>query len=179
MRLFIAVDIPEEVKKELLKIQEEIKRLGKLNLIPKENIHITLKFLGEAKNSEEITNILETLEFEKFLLISNKIGFFPNENYISVMWLGFKEDEKLIELQKQIDEALSSHFKKGKDFVTHATIARVKHILFENKEKLVSLKNRELKSFKFEISSFKLMKSTPTPQGPVYETIKEFKAKGL
>jgi 2'-5' RNA ligase len=178
MRLFISVDIPDEVKEEILKIQKEIKDLGRLSLSPKENIHITLKFLGEAE-PDKITEILDTINFKDFSVTSDRFGFFPNDNYISVIWLGFKEDNELKDLQKEIDEKLSILFRQEKNFITHATIARVKSIPFENKGKIKLLKERKVPNITFKVSSFKLMNSTLASEGPVYDVLKEFKAKSL
>jgi len=179
MRLFIAIDIPKSLKAEILRIQEEIKNLGRINIVPKENLHITLKFLGEVDDSKVIIKALEEIEFEKFSIISGNAGFFPTDNFINVIWIGFNDDEKLLELQQQIDNILSKKFKKEKNFISHATIARVKYLPVENKEEFKKLKNRKITPMKFKVESFKLMKSILTQQGAIYETIKEFKAKGL
>lgn len=178
MRLFIGINISEEVKEEAVKIQEKIKKLGELTLVPKENLHITLKFLGEIEDSEKIIKKLNNIKFEQFSLKATNIGFFPNNNYIKVVWIGFVGNE-ILALQKQIDKTLEEDFKKEKNFVTHATIARVKYLSPEDKTEMNELKTISLRSSEFKVNSFKLMKSTLTSNGPAYETLRTFKTKAL
>lgn len=178
MRLFIGINISEEVKEEAVKIQEKIKKLGELTLVPKENLHITLKFLGEIEDSEKIIKKLNNIKFKQFSLKATNIGFFPNNNYIKVVWIGFVGNE-ILALQKQIDKTLEEDFKKEKNFVTHATIARVKYLSPEDKTEMNELKTISLRSSEFKVNSFKLMKSTLTSNGPAYETLRTFKTKAL
>lgn len=178
MRLFIALSMSEEVKKEAINFQEKIKRLGKLTLVPKKSMHITLKFLGDVEDSEKIIEKLNNIKFKQFSLKATNIGFFPNNNYIKVVWIGFVGNG-ILTLQKQIDKTLEKDFKKEKKFVTHATITRVKYLSPEDKTEMNELKTISLKSSEFKVNSFKLMKSTLTSNGPAYETLRTFKTKAL
>ena len=57
MRLFLAIDIPENLKEEVAKFQEQFKIKG-IKLVEKENLHITVKFLGEV-DEEKLKEILD------------------------------------------------------------------------------------------------------------------------
>lgn len=180
MRLFLAIDIPEKLKEEGGVIQEEIKDLGNIRLVDEKQIHITLKFIGEAY-PEKVIEKLKGLEFENFSLVANKIGFFPNKNYIKVLWLGFEESEDVQKLYSNINSRLESLTKKNEHekFIPHATIARIQYLTPDNKKKLQTYNSREVPNISFEVSNIKLMKSTLTSEGPIYEVLEEFAGKAL
>ncbi len=176
MRLFIAIEIPEEIKDYLCGLQQEIvDSKNKIRLVNKDNMHLTLKFLGEVQpnNLDDIKNNLKEIDFEPFSVVLDTIGVFPSESYIRVIWVGLKPEEQILELQKNIDENLKKLFKKEKDFKPHLTIARVKYI--EDKKQFVDkLKQIKVDNKKIEVNNFKLVKSTLTPKGPVYEELGVF-----
>ncbi|MEK6949470.1 MAG: RNA 2',3'-cyclic phosphodiesterase [Nanoarchaeota archaeon] len=176
MRLFIAIELPDDIKEYLSRIQEKIAgKEDKISLVKKEQMHLTLKFLGELQphNAENLRNILKEVAFEPFSVNLDVIGVFPSENYIRVVWVGLKPEDKIMELQKNIDKKLEGMFKKEKGFKAHLTLARVKHI--EDKVTFISkLKNIKIDNKKISISNFKLIKSTLTPEGPIYEAIESF-----
>ena len=176
MRLFIAIDIPEEIKKQIDEIKPQLNIDGKANFMDTEKIHLTLKFLGEVPESQtdEIKEKLSAIKFKPFEAETKNLGVFPNENYIKVVWLGLKDSSKSASLKKQIDLALPE-FRDNHEFHTHLTIARVKFI--KNKEEFVkSLKSIKIQPKTFNIEKFKLYKSTLTPEGPVYEELGVFPA---
>ena len=176
MRLFIAIKLPEDVKEELIKVQKEIgSEFAKIKWVNKEQMHLTLKFLGEVQPDkvEEIINKLKTIKLESFTVFLGFIGVFPSENYIRIVWIGLKPEDKVLELQKQIDEALSKLFKKEKDFKSHITLVRVKYTE-DKKQFLEQLKKIKVENKKIEIKDFRLMKSTLTPKGPIYEDLMVF-----
>ena len=176
MRLFIAIEIPEEIKEHIADIQERIiGNENKIKLVNKNQIHLTLKFLGEVQPDkiETIKDSLKKISFKPFSIYLDKIGVFPNENYIRVVWVGLKPEELILELQKNIDEKLKNLFKKEKIFKSHLTLARVKFI--ENKKEFVEkLKNIKIENIKIDINNFKLVKSALTPKGPIYEDLEVF-----
>ena len=176
MRLFIAIEISEEIKRYLAKIQEEIDNTqDKIRYVKKGQIHLTLKFLGEVQPDkiEDIKKAIKKITFSPFFAYLDKIGVFPNESYIRVIWAGLKPEGPISELQKNIDENLKKLFKKEKNFKSHLTLARVKYI--GNKEKFIDkLKKINIENKKIDINCFKLIKSTLAPQGPVYEELEVF-----
>ena len=137
---------------------------------------MTLKFLGEIdkKQAEQVKQILKTVKFKKFNLELDKIGYFPNKDYIRVVWIGFKDNTQVNQLQKQIDNKLKDlNFSVEKKFHPHITLARVKFI----KDKVMfkhEINNIEIDKQTFQITKFKLIKSTLTPKGPVYEDLAEY-----
>ena len=172
MRLFIAVDF-NDLGDYFAELQKLLPKNAKLSLT--KTFHVTLKFLGEVQpdKAEEVIDKLKNIKFEGFSVFLDNIGIFPTENYIRVVWVGIKSEEKILELQKNIDESLKRLFKKEKDFKAHITLARVKYP--EDKKDFVDqIKNIKVESKKIEIKDFKLIKSTLSPKGQVYEELTLF-----
>ncbi len=174
MRLFIGIDIPEDVKQLIKNIEDKVaSEYGRFNKVKPENCHITLKFLGEVKDEGKIISTLKDIKFETFKLEIKNIGFFPDENYIKVAWIGFKDDSCLIKLHDKIETILKD-FKKDSKFKGHITFMRVK-TLYKKKEFIEFIKTIKLPEISFDVDNFKLYKSTLTKEGPVYEVLEEFK----
>ena len=176
MRLFIAIKIPHDIGNYLGEIQEKIDgATNKIRFVNKNQIHLTLKFLGEVQSdkTEEVKEILKKISFKPFSVHLDHIGVFPSESYIRVIWVGLKPENDILELQKNIDEELKKLFKKEKNFESHLTLARVKFI--DDKNNFIGkLKNIYIEEKKFNVENFKLIKSTLTPIGPIYENLKVF-----
>lgn len=172
MRLFIAIDF-NELKDYFLELQGLLPKNAKLSLI--KTFHLTLKFLGEVQpnDADKVADILKKTKFQSFSVHLGSIGIFPTENYIRVVWVGLTSEENMLELQKSIDESLKGMFKKEKDFKAHITLARVKHPE-DKKAFLEQLKNIKVESKKVEIKNFRLVRSTLTPKGPVYDDLAVF-----
>ena len=172
MRLFIAIDF-NELSGYFSALQKLLPKNARLSLT--KDFHLTLKFLGEVQpdNVESISNNLRGINFHQFSVFLDSIGIFPTENYIRVVWVGLKPEEKVLELQKNIDEFLEKIFKKEKDFKSHITLARVKYPE-DKKQFLEQLKKIKIENKKIEIKDFRLVKSTLNPKGPVYEDFEAF-----
>lgn len=181
MRCFIAIPMPDEIKEYLFSLQKQLiedKELG-ITLTAVRDFHLTLKFLGEIDENKisKLSDSLKKVKFEGFKASLGKLGTFPSEKYIRVIWIGINPEERIVELQKTIDNSLNAiGFAKEKDFKAHLTLARVKNI--ENKEKL-SAKLAKLNSLhhegkEFIVKDFRLIKSTLTPKGPIYDDLEIF-----
>ena len=179
-RGFIAIDI--NTPPNILKLLNDItKSNADVKLVEPQNIHITLKFLGDVQenNIDKIEQIIRDSikKIEPFKIKLKGIGVFPNKNYIRVVWIGIMDTEILSTISTNIDENLSQlGFKKEKrGFSAHLTIGRVKSA--KNKMHLLKAIDN-YSNFEFatlEVSSIKLKKSDLTPKGPIYTTLKEVK----
>lgn len=174
MRCFIAIDLPEEVKNELKRLQSEIRSSTASDLKASftKDQHLTLKFLGEItpQKAELAKKSLGTCSAKKFTVALDKIGVFPGESYIRVVWVGISPEDEVMKLQKEIDEALQKEFKKEKQFKPHLTLARVKYVV-DKKRFLQQLRQIKVKKIKFAVNGFKLIRSTLTGKGPVYDEL--------
>ncbi len=170
MRVFISINLPESVKKEIKKIQDSLPNFtGKKTEY--ENLHLTLKFLGEIdeENLPKIRKKLGTIKFKKFEAEIDRIGMFFRYD-AGIIWLHLTNCD---ELQKTADNALGSLFEKEKRFMSHLTIARVKEV--KNKKKFTDeLSKINMPKKSFIVDGFFLMKSKLDPKGPAYSIIEEF-----
>ncbi len=180
MRTFIAVDLAERLKSKVVDIQNRIgTKHMQIKFVEPENLHFTLKFLGEIEEHrlDEIHERVKTnlKNYDPFEITLRGLGAFPSFSYIKVVWIGVREGNELMtEIANILNRDLQSlGFKKEKDYVPHLTIARVKGA--KNKEKFIEilkeLKNVEVGTMPVEIVTIK--KSDLTPQGPIYSDLKE------
>jgi len=176
MRVFISINIPEEIKKDIAEIQDSLPEFeGKKTEY--ENLHLTLKFLGEIdeKILEEVKDRLEKIKFSRFETGIDAVGFFDNRKSRKfsqnlIVWFHLLNCEKL---QKEIDNYLDGLFEKEKRFMSHLTIARIKKIK-DKKKFFDELSRIKIKEQKFTIDKFYLMKSELNEKGPVYSVVEEF-----
>src|SRR3989344_1109668 len=120
MRLFISIPLPENVISHLRSIQESFSSFSMKCSFP-DSFHLTLKFLGSVddKYLDKIKASLKSIKLSKFKLNLGKFGFFPDENYVRVVWIGVSPDKEIFELHNLIDESVRSLFKVELDFVPH------------------------------------------------------------
>ncbi|MFH1326580.1 MAG: RNA 2',3'-cyclic phosphodiesterase [archaeon] len=169
-RVFVSLDIPEKLKKEVRKIQDKLPDYhGKKTEL--ENLHLTLKFLGEVKENkiEEIKNRLRKIKFKRFRIELKYLGYFDNQKY-GVVWIYLSNCE---ELQRQVDKVLSGLFEKEERFMSHLTIARVKK-LDNKKEFLKKLKQTKIFRLEFIADSFELKESVLTNKGSFHKTLEKY-----
>ncbi len=167
MRAFIAIDIPDNAKKEIANIQKQLPEF-KGKLTEESNLHLTLKFLGEIseEQTEKIKESLKKIKFRKFTAKLSDLGFF-SESFIRIIWIKL---ENCDELQKEVDNELKDLFKKEERFMSHLTIARVKAVK-DKKRFIDELKKIKVNPIEFEVSKVHLKKSVLTSKGPVYEDV--------
>jgi 2'-5' RNA ligase len=176
VRCFVALEMPIEAVKEIKKVQEIIRKknlfIGKFT--EPENLHLTLKFLGEIENFkiEKIRKSLRTINLPCFEAKLSKIGFFsPRE--IRILWVKL-EGSGVYELQKVVDESLKEEFLPEEQFMSHITITRIKHV-FDKKYFLEYLKSVKIPKIKFKVNKFYLKKSELFELGPVYSDLEEYR----
>ncbi len=173
MRLFIAVEVPAEVKEFLYQIGAKLSRYKGINNVNKENMHLTLLFLGERSDVKEIVETLKKISFKKITLETDDFGFFPDKKRIRVIWLGLKHSDELFYLQGEI----SNYFEEDREFKPHITFARVKFLKPNEKKALLHEMNSVTKPyFKFKVDKFKLYSSELTSMGPIHRVIETFPA---
>ncbi len=173
MRLFIAIDVPPWIKRAVHGVQMNLPSEG-LALVNTENMHLTLKFLGEVnpKKIQQIDNALRSIRHKEFEAVVKGVGTFPNGNYVRVVWAGCKTRE-FAELAQKVNEALAPDF-ATEPFTGHLTLARVKRKV---ELKAFLEKYREWRFGDFKPEKFYLMQSELTPGGPRYTVLAEYKLK--
>jgi len=175
-RGFIAVEIP--VADQIVQFQQDIRKTdANVKLVEPENIHITLKFLGDTpvKQIDAIESIMKRAvsSTQKHTVILESSGVFPNENYIKVIWIGIKGSEKISEIADTLNQQCTQiGVKKDKrGFSAHLTIGRMKSA--RGKEQIIDILRKYENTLFAEIpvNGILLKKSTLTPKGPIYETL--------
>jgi len=178
IRSFICIDFPNEVIKEISHIQETIRKNTKFSgkFTELENLHITLKFLGNLSQHQlqQVKQELSEISSPTLNLKLHSAGTFNFRGNPRIVWV--KITGGVFELQKTIDEALSDLFKPEERFMSHLTIARVKQS--PSPEQFIQyIKQIKPKQMNFQVNSFKLKTSELRSPGPVYSTLEEYKLK--
>jgi len=167
MRCFVAVDLAKELKDKVVELQRRIP--GDVKLVKPENLHFTLKFLGEidGETHKRVSEIIKDIasSFRPFNIFVKGVGVFPSLNYIRVVWIG---GEVLQVLQNATENALAQMFKKEKS-VPHLTIARVRSPKGLDAIKEFVNANESIDIGAMRVDRIKLKNSTLMPKGPVYE----------
>lgn len=168
MRLFLGIEIPDSERERIEKIKGKIKINGKIKWVEKENLHITLLFLGE-KDPEKVLKLLDKFKFESFEVSLKGLGVFPDMRRPRVLWIGVNYGvEKVKELYENLYIKLESlNVEREKRFSPHLTIGRIK---FGN----VSYEKIDYESEIFNVNGVVLFSSTLTQNGPIYEKMKVF-----
>ncbi len=184
MRTFIAIELPQEIKDILARLQGELKKSGAdVKWVESKNIHLTLKFLGE-RNEKKIAGISEIIEEAaknnySFQAEISSLGAFPKIDFPRIIWVGINQgDSETKKIAQELEEKIAKIGipKVDRPFSSHITIGRTKSA--SNRENLVrDLKNNADKlkeeNLRFPVTKITLFKSTLTPGGPIYEALKE------
>ena len=177
LRLFTAIVPPTTVQGELADIAEP---LDAVRWLPAENIHLTLRFLGEtdAEKLGRFEEVLAGVKVEPFILPVEGTGTFPTRGPARVIWAGTaKGHPRLFQLRKQVDEALLrvDVSLEMRSFHPHFTIARIGDG-YDAKQLAAFLeKHNRLEAPPFRVSEFHLMASDRQPgRAPVYRSVRAF-----
>lgn len=182
LRCFIAIELPDKIKNNIDTYIEKLNATkADVKWVPSKNLHLTLKFLGSTPEkiipdiSRKLLEIAKLYNNSFYMQILGA-GVFPNTRHPRVVWLGIKDSEDAVKIQKDIDESMKEFgFEmESREFKPHLTIGRVRSL--KNKDllmkELATLK--EVDFGKIEVNSIALMKSELKPSGAEY-----FKLKGI
>ncbi len=176
MRTFLAAEVPKHVRKKIDNFtQEERKKDLPIKWVSFENLHITLKFLGEIdeKKMEQIVPVIAEISkhHAPFKVRLEGLGCFPGPRNPRVLWVGVTEGaETLGRLACELEEGLSQFdFRKEKRFHAHLTIGRIKKFC-----KIDDILSKSIATDTFGVEAITLFKSTLMSEGPLYEELKKF-----
>ncbi|ALO15744.1 2'-5' RNA ligase [Salinivirga cyanobacteriivorans] len=175
-RCFVSLTLPRIIIDDIVKLQYRIKQAGLIGgkYTAPDNIHLTLKFLGEItyQQIDWVDRALSQISLEPFNVKLGEAGVF-SKRHIRIIWMHLLGAN---EIQKKVDEALSQLFKPEERFMSHITMARVKYLKVEKEKVLQFLEQISSSTQPERIDTFTLKKSTLTPSGPIYETLKKYSA---
>jgi 2'-5' RNA ligase len=177
MRTFIAINLPEDIKRVVGEYVDALQGvIPDIKWVTPENTHLTVKFLGDVPD-ERIGMISECVAgaaagFNPFDIELAHMGFFPNSHQPRVVWIGADGGaDHLLELFQTLEDCLETVGvdREEKTFSPHLTIGRVKR-----HERLILPSGiPEFEEVTFQVNGMSLIKSTLTPQGPIYETLSD------
>lgn len=122
MRVFIAVQLSDEMKAAIIGTMHELKKAGvRGSFVPAQNLHLTLAFIGEIKDIEPVKAALEGVKAKPF-----KLSFSEMNTFGDLLWVGLKGNQGLSALAKEVRAALdrAGIAYDSKKFVPHITIVR-------------------------------------------------------
>ncbi|MBL8191636.1 MAG: RNA 2',3'-cyclic phosphodiesterase [Acidobacteria bacterium] len=175
MRTFIAIEIPAAIKTELTKLQAELRRTGAdVGWTNPNNIHLTLRFLGEIEEVRltELKRLCAEIatQFQPFTLRLKDTGCFPNFKQPRVLWVGLAGEISIAqELQQRLEAGLTAlgFDPEDKPFKPHLTIGRVKS--GKNIRQLVAKSDMyPLPELSFAVGEIVVLKSELHPAGARY-----------
>jgi 2'-5' RNA ligase len=163
-----------------MKVEEELKQIrADIKLVERENLHFTVKFLGEIPESmvEEIDRRIRTLALQRMEVGVRGLGAFPDARRPRVVWAGVSPQDlaSISRSGRQVIDALEGVGEADeRGFHPHITVARVRSP--RNLEALASvIRESSAKEFGHStITALKLKSSSLTLNGPTYRDLKEY-----
>jgi 2'-5' RNA ligase len=182
MRCFIAIDIDEQIRKALADLQQELQ--GKADIkrsdakwVNTDNIHLTLKFLGEIKDEQimDVCNITGDVvdRHKAFELGIESVGHFGGKS-ARVLWVGTGQNiDKLLQLQQDLEQQLdlAGWPKEARKFSGHLTLCRIRNARAGAKLAQLAREYKDYKLGTIPAGSVSVYQSQLTPQGPIYTVL--------
>lgn len=183
-RIFVAIKIhPSENLISLIYQFKNALRNESINWVEPQNIHITLKFLGETEDFR-ISEIVDQLKLvasrhKAFYFNIKGTGVFGSSYNPRVIWFGISESTELKNLSAVVLNSMETigWEKDRQNFVPHITAGRIKFLSNKLKLKEVVEKNKNLLIHEELVDEFYLYESILKPQGPVYNILETFNLK--
>lgn len=179
MRLFVSVDLPDDLAEAIADLQTPIEDAPGIRLTDPAQAHITMKFLGDAAESrldtieDALRQAVVDADVDPFQATFDGVGAFPSEDYIRVVWLGVEEgNEELIRLHEAIETRMTAlgFDPEEHSFTPHVTLARMEHA--GGKERVQAfLAERHPTVGSMHVSDVRLTESELTSDGSVYSTV--------
>jgi 2'-5' RNA ligase len=184
MRLFVALDIPEAVRENLAAIRDNFSSMDShLRWVPKQNLHVTLKFIGSVP-TEKLSAIIEALHdvsvVGRVQVCIRGLAWYFNPKTSVMLWATVEDSEPLTALAAAVDQRLVSLSiaPENRSFAPHFTLARGSS---RNLTAGISIALSELaeKYKKHDFGSvtpqeFHLMESKTLPTGSIYSKVQSF-----
>jgi 2'-5' RNA ligase len=180
MRLFTAIDLPQEALLRLDRLVAALRPEALIKWSPLDNLHITTKFIGEwpeGRMDELHAALLQVAPRHPFEVEIRNLGWFPNERAPRVLWAGVEGGEPLKKLARDTDERLASLgiAEEVRDFSPHLTLARIKSPvpLRGLRQKVEEMRDTIIGQF--QVSQFNLFRSDPGSNSSIYRRLREYK----
>jgi 2'-5' RNA ligase len=178
MRLFTALDLPEDVLERVSQLQERLRPTAKINWSATANLHVTTKFIGEwpEERLSELQAALAAVPSRKAIEVHvHDLGFFPNAKSPRNFWCGI-DAPGLAELAADTDAATSALGidSEKRKYSPHLTLARIKERPDLSRLHHAIEREATFHFGSFAARSFYLYRSQLKPTGSVYTKLAEF-----
>jgi len=181
IRSFIAIKVsPDEEFKRAFQMLKSQLVSEKINWVDIENLHLTLKFLGNVTDESIliVKNELDKIRsVPNFTIKIEGIHLFKDIHTPRIIYSKIEAGHELLDLANKVDNCLSKLdlFQSEKQFLPHLTLGRIKFIKGKENLELVLHDLRKIYFQKVECSKFHLFESILTPMGPIYRIIETYK----
>jgi len=163
MRLFVAIQLSDEMKRSITSLLHEMKQKGiKGNYVPLQNLHLTLAFIGETDDPGKVKDALKNIQIKPFKLSFSEMGTFGD-----LLWAGIKGNQGLSAAAKTVRDALDAAGVKYEHdkFEPHITIIRK---VSGNWKQIPAPKGEMM------VKKISLMKTTFKDGKPVYSEVTSY-----
>lgn len=182
MRAFVAIELPEHVKKSLSELSERLKTSkAAVSWTRPEQIHLTLRFLGnvDEPHIESMAGILRDgyKGMKPFRVFVAGTGAFPNPRRPNVIWAGLRGIPEPLQQAQTIAEAAARAIglpPEERPFKPHLTLARVREPSSAGALAAYLEKERDFDAGGFTVNGVTLFSSTLSPRGAKHRRIEEF-----
>ena len=180
MRLFIAIELPDEVRRHLQKMRELLQPILKAKWTRPEQLHLTLKFLGDTADSElpKVLGQLRAIRMtEPIRLATAGVVCLPPHGPIRIVAAALEDEAgNCAKLQSAIDQACyAAGFPlEGRRWTPHVTLARVKDRVGASVRAAAAEAGAGLAECRCEIDAFALIESRLDRDGPTYGRVASF-----
>jgi RNA 2',3'-cyclic 3'-phosphodiesterase len=180
VRLFVALEIPSTVRENLAALIENLRSISRdPKWVRPENLHVTLKFLGEVPDARVGTireALGEILSEQSVTLKFRGVGFFPNEKHPRVFWAGIQASPNLARLAGGIEAAMEKCgiAREERAFSPHLTLARIESRRLPDKLLAGIAENMQRDFGTLQTNELHLIQSKLKPSGAEYTTLARF-----
>lgn len=181
IRTFIAVELPDQTRLDIANLQKDLASAGlKLRWVKPQNIHLTLKFLGDV-DGDKLADICDSItavscQHQLFDLQPKGLGCFPGLRNPRVIWVGISGTlEVLRALQSDVENALIpfGFNAEKRPFRGHLTVGRVKSRVSPHKLAEALRTHSDFNSEVFTVKQVTVFESKLQPTGPLYTKLCE------
>jgi len=167
-RLFVAVDLPDEIRNSVSRICAGIPGVKWLDV---KQLHLTIRFIGDADDElfTNIRNVLAEIALPPFTMSLRGVGCFPPKRDPRVLWVGVEKSGELARLRDRVEQALVKTGLEPEEraFSPHITLARLKERPSAAIARFLE-HNRQFTGGPFPVTEFHLYSSTLTREGAIH-----------
>ena len=181
-RLFLAIKIPTQLQDQLIHYQDQYLKWPIFRLVPSQNLHATVAFLGNVKEdkinliSQLFTEIKKITASQKTIIHIQGIDYGPTSHNPRLVWAEGKASSFLVQLRWQIISQLLREDVPvsdiSREWLPHITIARIKK--YSSLKLPPETQIRKELNFDFSVSNIWLIESILSSQGAEYKDLEKF-----